>query len=137
MIVADTGAVVALLDSGDRHHERLRELYLSDPDAWVLPGAILPEVDYLVATQLGPQAQAVFLADLARGAFEVEWGRQTDIEAAALICERHADLQIGLVDAVVIATAERLRAEAIATLDLQHFGAVTIAGHPRLLPRDA
>ena len=59
MIVADTGAVVALLDSGDRHHERLRELYLSDPDAWVLPGAILPEVDYLVATQLGPQAQAV------------------------------------------------------------------------------
>ena len=137
MIVADTGAVVALLDSGDRHHERLRELYLSDPDAWVLPGAILPEVDYLVATQRGPQAQAVFLADLARGAFEVEWGRQTDIEAAALICERHADLQIGLVDAVVIATAERLRAEAIATLDLQHFGAVTIAGHPRLLPRDA
>jgi hypothetical protein len=41
-----------------------------------------------------------------------------------------------LVDAVVIATAERLRADAIATLDLRHFGAIKIAGSPRLLPRD-
>ncbi len=137
MIVADTSAVVALLDAGDRHHRPLRELYLSNPDAWVLPGAILPEVDYLLATQLGPKARTAFLADLADGAFGVEWGRQSDIEAAALICERYADLHLGLVDGVVVATAERLGAEAIATLDLQHFGAVTIAGHPRLLPRDA
>ena len=46
-------------------------------------------------------------------------------------------LRLGLVDAVVMAIAERLRAEAIATLDLRHFGAVKIAGSPRLLPRDA
>jgi predicted nucleic acid-binding protein len=46
-------------------------------------------------------------------------------------------LRLGLVDAVVMAVAERLRAEAIATLDLRHFGAVKIAGAPRLLPRDA
>ena len=39
-------------------------------------------------------------------------------------------------DAVVIAVAERLKAEAIATLDLKHFGAVKIRGGPRLLPRD-
>jgi hypothetical protein len=46
-------------------------------------------------------------------------------------------LGLGLVDAVVIAIAERVRAEAIATLDLRHFGAVKIAGSPRLFPRDA
>jgi hypothetical protein len=40
------------------------------------------------------------------------------------------------VDAVVIATATRLEARAIATLDLRHFGAITIPGNPRLLPRD-
>ena len=43
---------------------------------------------------------------------------------------------IGLVDAAVIAIAERLGAGAIATLDLKHFGAVAIRGRPRLLPRD-
>src|SRR5437588_365850 len=30
----------------------------------------------------------------------------------------------------------RLQAEAIATLDLRHFGVVQIRGRPRLLPRD-
>jgi hypothetical protein len=40
------------------------------------------------------------------------------------------------VDAAVIAAAERLRATAIATLDMRHFGAVTIRGRPRLIPRD-
>ncbi len=137
MIVADTGAIVALLDAGDRHHASLREIYLSDPDRWVLPWAILPEVDYLVATQLGAKAQAAFLADLAGGAFCVEWGQDSDLGAAARICQRYADLRIGLVDGVVIATTERLGASAVATLDLRHFGAVTIAGQPKLLPRDA
>jgi hypothetical protein len=42
----------------------------------------------------------------------------------------------GLVDGVVVAVAERLGAEAIATLDLRHFGAIAIQGRPRLLPRD-
>jgi len=37
---------------------------------------------------------------------------------------------------MVIAAAERLKAEAIATLDLRHFSAVSIKGNPRLLPRD-
>ena len=43
---------------------------------------------------------------------------------------------MGLVDAVVMATAERLGARAIATLDLRHFAAVAILGNPILLPRD-
>jgi hypothetical protein len=36
-----------------------------------------------------------------------------------------------------MAVAERLEADAIATLDLRHFGAVTLTTTPRLLPRDA
>ena len=104
---------------------------------WVLPWAILPEVDYLVGAELGPQAQEAFLADLADGAFSVEFGRDADITRAHAIGRRYRALKLGLVDAVVIAIAERLRAEAIATLDLRHFGAVKIAGSPRLLPRDA
>jgi hypothetical protein len=36
----------------------------------------------------------------------------------------------------VMAVAERRRAAAIATLDLRHFGAVTLRSRPHLLPRD-
>jgi hypothetical protein len=137
MILADTGAMIALFDQSDRYHDDVRALYEDDPEAWLLPWAVLPEVDYLVSTHLGARAQDLWLADLASGAFAVEWGRQEDVAAAERLCRRYKALRLGLVDAVVITTAERLRADAIATLDLRHFGAVAIKGRPRLLPRDA
>lgn len=137
MIVADTGALVALFDRSDRHHDAVRAVYEADPDAWMLPWAVLPEVDYLVSAHLGTRAQDLWLADLATGAFAVDWGRHEDLAAAERLCRRYKALRLGLVDAAVIATAERLRADAIATLDLKHFGAVAIKGRPRLLPRDA
>lgn len=137
MIVADTGAILALLDVGDRHHAALRTIYEGNPEAWVLPWAILPEVDHLVASHLGTKAQTAFLTDLAEETFAVEWGRESDLYAANRICQRYRALHLGLVDAVVMAVTERLRADAIATLDLRHFGAVSIKSRPRLLPRDA
>jgi len=40
------------------------------------------------------------------------------------------------VDTVVMAVAERRRADAIVTLDEHHFGAVKLRRHLKLLPRD-
>ena len=136
MIVADTGAVVALLDADDRHHEALRQLFEEDPGAWVLPWAVLPEIDYLALSRLGLPVELAFLADLADGVFAVEWGDARDVARARVIARRHRALKLGLVDSVVIAVAERLGAAAIATLDLRHFSALTIRGNPRLVPRD-
>jgi len=137
VIAADTGAILALVDNGDRHHAAIRALYEDRPHDWLLPWAILPEVDYLIGAELGARAQEAFLEDLAEGAFAVEYGRHSDIVRAHAIARKHSALNIGLVDAVVIATAERLRASAIATLDLRHFGVVKMIGSPKLLPRDA
>jgi predicted nucleic acid-binding protein len=48
----------------------------------------------------------------------------------------YADLPLGVVDASVIAVAERLRATQIATLDVRHFTIVRPSHHPsfQLLP---
>jgi len=136
MIVADTGAIVALIDTSDRHHRALPDRFRGDHGHWVLPWAILPEVDYLVGSYLGPRAEQAFLSDLADGAFQVEWGRDADLARAHALARQYRALELGLVDGVVIAVAERLRAEAIVTLDLRHFGAVSIKGSPALWPRD-
>lgn len=136
MIVADTGAIVALIDADDRHHGTLRALFEEDPAAWVLPWAILPEVDYLLASHVGKSTQDAFLSDLAAGAFVVEWGDAGDLERAYDLSKRYASLRLGVVDGAVMAVAERLGSEAIATLDLRHFGAVEIDGTPQLFPRD-
>jgi predicted nucleic acid-binding protein len=137
VIVADTGAIVALVDANDRFHAPVRALFERDPGEWTLPWAILPEVDYLLATHVGRKAQDGFLADLAEGAFGVESGQELDLARAYELHRKYRELHLGLVDGVVIAVAERLRAKAIATLDVRHFGAVAIRGRPRLLPRDA
>lgn len=136
MIVVDTGAMLALLDASEDNHGAIKALYDEGPDEWILPAAILPEVDYLVAAHLGAKAQEMFLADLAEGAFPVDWGCDDDLVAAQKLHKRYRSLRMGLVDGLVIATAERLSARAIATLDLRHFGAVAITGNPQLLPRD-
>jgi predicted nucleic acid-binding protein len=136
VIVADTGAIIALLDADDRHHRTLRKLFEADPHAWVLPWAILAEVDYLALSQLGLVVELAFLADLSAGAFAVEWGEETDLTRAHELARRHRALKLGLVDGVVMAVAERLEADAIATLDERHFSAVAIRGGPKLVPRD-
>jgi len=136
MVVADTGAVIALIDRDDRYHQALRKIFENDPQSWVLPWAIVPEVDHLVSTRLGPAVARAFRSDLAGGLFSVEWGEAADLVRGAELDRLYADLELGLVDGVVMAVAERLRAEAIATLDLRDFAAVELKGSPRLLPRD-
>jgi uncharacterized protein len=136
VIVADTGAIVALVDADDRHHAALRRLFEKAPDSWLLPWAILPEVDYLLGEHVGARAQERFAGDLASGAWGIEWGEPVDLVRAEEISRRHRALRLGLGDSVVMAVAERRTAHAIATLDLRHFGAVSLRGHPRLLPRD-
>jgi hypothetical protein len=136
VIVADTGAIVALVDADDRHHAALRRLFEKAPDSWLLPWAILPEVDYLLGEHVGARAQERFVGDLASGAWAIEWGQPLDLVRAEEISRRHRALRLGLVDSVVMAVAERRRADAIATLDLRHFGAVSLRGRPPLVPRD-
>jgi hypothetical protein len=136
MIVADTGAVIALVDADDVHHRVLRRLFEGGPDRWILPWAVLPEIDYLLMNHVGPKAEEAFVYDLARGNYRVAWGEDADLERAHEICRKHRDLRLGLVDATLMAVAERLKANAIATLDLRHFAAVPIRGRPKLLPRD-
>jgi predicted nucleic acid-binding protein len=47
---------------------------------------------------------------------------------AAKLDTQYRDLGLRLVDGVVAAVAERLRASGIATLDVRHFGALELAG---------
>lgn len=137
MIIADTGAVLALIDADDAHHDEALALYDASADDWVLPWAILAEVDYLLLTHVGAAAERAFVRDLAAGSYNVEWGRESDLDRVLDLTDRYRSLKMGLVDATVVAVAERLRAKSIATFDVRHFGAIDIKGAPLLLPRDA
>lgn len=136
IVVADSGAILALIDRKDKHHKALTHCIQHRPARWVLPWAVLPEVDYLVARELSRETHATWLADLAAGLWDVEPMLHTDLVMAEKYHQRYRALSLGLVDAVVAVVAERLKAEVIATVDLKHFGAISIPTAPLLWPRD-
>ena len=92
----------------------------------------ITEVAYLIATRLGPEAELLFLGDLARGVFAVESIRPDDWLRIAELVWQYRDLPLGTVDASVVAVAERLRLTEVATLDRRHFAVVQPKHTPAL-----
>jgi predicted nucleic acid-binding protein len=123
-LVLDTGPVLALLDAGDPAHERCVSMVEQTGEDLVLPAGVLVEVDYWVRKQLGADAWEVFVADVTSGAYRVEPLTVDDLARAAELERDYDDLDLGLVDASVIALCERLGEEKVATLDHRDFSVV-------------
>jgi uncharacterized protein len=138
VIVADTGGILALLDRTDRNHAAVRTFFEREGGRWILPWAILPEVDYLAERRLGPDVARAFATDVRDGQFRIDANASRDLPRAVALLDRYRDLRLGLVDAVVMAQAERHKVDAIVTLDARHFRAVRLnfPKQPRLVPLD-
>ncbi len=83
---------------------------------------VVAETCHMIATRIGSHAEAGFLRELLN--WEVESPTSTDWTRIAELTEQYADLQLGGTDASLIATAERLEATKILTLDRRHFSVV-------------
>lgn len=139
MIVVDTSVIVAYMNSGDDHHEAVSSWLDDADDDLATTPLIVAEVDHLVAARGGRSALSALRADLAAGAYLVEWWPGA-IACAVRIAERYADTGLGLADASLVSLAHRLDANSIATLDERHFRAVRPLEDGdafRLLPIDA
>ncbi len=99
-----------------------------------MPTLVLTEVVYLLGSRLGNAAELQFLGDLASGAFDVEPVHPTDWLRIADLVNRYRDLPLGTVDASVIACAERLGVDDVATVDRRHFTVVKANRALTLLP---
>ena len=98
----------------------------------VVPATVLVEVDYWVLKLLGHEAWAVFVEDVARGAYRLESLGVADLRRAAELEGEYASLDLGLVDASVIALCERLGEPKVATLDRRDFSVVRPSHRPAL-----
>lgn len=119
-ILLDTGAIVALLDADDPHHKSVDRFLESVREPLFVPLIVLPEVSYLVNKYLGPEVERSFLRGVLRGEVTLEWGQPGDLARAVEILGQRPDF--GIVDAMIMAIAERLKIKRIATLDRRHFG---------------
>jgi predicted nucleic acid-binding protein len=85
---------------------------------------VVTEVAYLAASRLGPEAEAHFIADFARGILVAEQVALDDWTRIVELVAHYRDLPLGTVDASLIAAAERLHMDRVATLDRRHFSVV-------------
>lgn len=127
MIICDTGPIFAAADRRDADHHACVELFtglrLADRRL-LLPQTVMAEVGYMLETKVGTFAEVAFLESVASGSFELVNLAQSDAARIAELVARYDDLPLGTTDASVIALAERLGVDEIATLDNRHFRVV-------------
>jgi uncharacterized protein len=87
----------------------------------VVPQLVVGESAYLVGRIAGTAVEVRLLRELEASSLTLEPFEPADLGRIAELVETYADLRLGTVDASVIATAERLGATTIATLDRRHF----------------
>ena len=138
-IVADSGGIFALYDRKDRHHAAVRRVLDAERSLVVIPSAVLGELDYLLREHLGIRAEIDFIESIMSGSFTLENLVPEDVVRCHELVTTYQDLDLGLADAAVIATAERLNIDRILTVDERDFRAVRPkSGRPFvLLPADA
>lgn len=90
----------------------------------VLPTPVIAEVGYLLAREASADVESSFLRSLADGSFKPVELTRTDYERMADLVDQYDDLPLGTTDAAVVALAERLNVDEIATIDHRHFTVV-------------
>ena len=122
-MITDTGVVYAAMERSDPSHATCVELLERTGDPLVVPSPVLVELDWIGDARGVPVLDAT-LASVESGSIEVIDLSPADYTRIRELCRQYRDLGLGLVDASVIAIAERLEQETIATLDRRHFSVV-------------
>ena len=121
-LLVDTGVLYALADRRDAWHARVKRYLESTPGSMLAPVTILPEVAYLLRHRIGSHAERLFVASLSKGELAVEELTSRDWKRTEELMSRYDIL--GMVDASVVAVAERLKLSTLATTDRRDFGIV-------------
>ena len=139
MLILDTSGLLAAIDAGQRMHEACMEALEWAVGPLLLSPFVLAELDYLLATAVGVEAELALLAEVARDSYRLEPFSLLDVSEARAVVEQYAGFgDVGLADASNVVLARRHDTTDILTLDERHFRTLRGArGLPfRLLPAD-
>jgi len=126
-VLADTGPIVAAANRWDRAHDLAAALVTQLGRELVVLDPVIVEVDQLLRARVNRDAGAAFLTAMARGEHVVDFMTQGLVRRAADIDARYRDLDLGFVDAAVMAYAERHDLP-ILTFDFEDFRAAPPEG---------
>lgn len=145
-LVADTGGIVAAMNSAEPDHELYRATLESAPVAVISP-LVVAEVHYLLSSVGAHAAAHDFLEDLAGGFYELASIASEDFAVASGLIRRYEGRMerkrrkpgsLDLADALNIVIANRYATNMILATDQDYRVATPLSGHPyfTLLPTD-
>jgi uncharacterized protein len=132
VLLVDTGVIVAATDRNDPHHQACARLLEETDGSLVTSPLVVAEAAYLINRELGPAVEETLYTAIIDDALVVETLTHGDWVRVRQLVRQYADLPLGGTDASMVALAERLGADRVATLDRRHFGVVRPAHAPAL-----
>ncbi len=137
-LLVDAGAIYAQAHRGDPAHEAVATVLASERGSLITSQIAVAEVDYLVMTRHGVDAELAILDDLATGTFVAECLTRPELGAARDVVRQYRDLAVGLADASLVVLAARYQTRRLCTTDERCFRAMTPlqGGAFTLLPAD-
>lgn len=130
-MIIDTSALLAFFDSSEPDHESVSNALDDTTELLVVSPYVVAELDYLVATRIGVDAELAVLRELAGGAWELPAFGAPELEKTASIVEKYRDQDIGVADASNVVLADRYHTRTMLTLDRRHFDVVRPVGGGR------
>jgi hypothetical protein len=122
--IVDTSALIALALSGEPRHADVVTAIAAERGSLTVPLTVVVEAAQLIGSRLGAGAEVAWLRALVSSPWAIEAPTATDLERAAQLIDQYRDADLGLVDATIVALAERLGAVRLYTLDRRDFGIV-------------
>ena len=138
-LICDTSGVLALYDASNADNAATMAVVEAETGDLLIPVALVAEIDYLLHNRLSADAARDFVRALEREEFMIVHLEKFDVVRSAELLDQYRDLEIGLADATVVATAERLNVFRLLSFDHRHFRAIAPRNstHFILLPADA
>ncbi|WP_280441970.1 PIN domain-containing protein [Nocardia vulneris] len=125
-LIVDANVLVAVMNRKDKRHAEMRAFLSTRSDEFIVTPYVVAEVTYLLQKYAGAQAEIQFMQAVRDGVFREEFDPKDTTRIIELM-QQFASFPLGAADASLIAVAERLGVQDIATAD-NHFRAVQTAG---------
>jgi len=128
-VVVDAGPLISAIDEDDPAYEMATAALGWLRRSAIVPSPVMVEVDHLARRRVGAAAARTFMKTVVGGAHEIAFVTQGLMRRAVELDGKYADLNLGLVDACVMAIAERQELP-IFTFDFADFRATESASGP-------
>lgn len=120
-ILIDSSFLYAAFNKNDKRYQKAMEFLDSVPGIPIVPEIILPEVAFLFVRDFGHYAVEKFLGEFIEARLKLETLTYADIERAQAILQAYSAAKFDLVDACIMALAERLQITQVCTFDRRDF----------------